>query len=228
MNYGIIQPPKYLADYVRFFWFIEGNRPYVHHAFAYPCPELIFCYKGQFRYSFERNADKSMSSGLFGQTATFSQVALNNEDFGILGIYLYPHAFPQLFRFPANELTNQHADLKALGKEGEILEEKIMLVSNNQQRIKLVSDFLKARLKNVRTEHTAISSSINTLLNSFQADPVKILADNNFLSLRQFERRFKELSGFNPKLFLRITRFNSVLNKNFQGKSLTEIGIESG
>ena len=50
MNFDIIQPAPQLADYVKFFWFAEGNasldKPFAHHAFAYTCPELIFCYKG--------------------------------------------------------------------------------------------------------------------------------------------------------------------------------------
>lgn len=229
MDYGIIQPPLHLAPYVRFFWFIEGNLSYIHKAFAYPCPELIFCYKGNFKYGIGSGKDMTLTSGIFGQTETFSRVTLNHEDFGILGVYLYPHAFLQLFGLPANELTNQYTNINSLlGREGDMLEEKIGLASNNQQRAKLVSDFLLARLKNVRTEHTSISSAITTIVNSYHTSSVKILADASFLSLRQFERRFKELSGFSPKSFLRIMRFNSVLNKNFPNKSLTEIGIDCG
>lgn len=229
MDYGIIRPPLHLADYVRFYWFIEGNLPYVHRAFAYPCPELIFCYKGNFKYGVGHSNDNVLTSGIFGQTETFSRVTLNNKDFGILGVYLYPHAFLQLFGLPANEFTNQYADINSLlGKDGDMLEEKIALASDNQQRAKLVSDFLQARLKNVRTEHTTIASSITAIVNAYDTSSVKTLADTNFLSLRQFERRFKELSGFSPKSFLRIMRFNSVLNKDFQHKSLTEIGIDCG
>lgn len=229
MNYGIIQPPPHLTGYVRFYWFVEGNLPYVHHAFAYPCPEFIFCYKGHFKYGIEHRKETILTSGIFGQTKTFSRVTLNDEYFGIFGVYLYPHAFLQLFHLPANELSNHYATMSSvLGKDGEMLEDKMMLASNNPQRAKLVSDFLKKRLKNVKTEHTAISSAIASVVDSYHTSSVQALADTNFLSLRQFERRFKELSGFSPKSFLRITRFNSVLNKDFQHQSLTEIGIECG
>lgn len=229
MDYGIIQPPAHLTGYVRFYWFVEGNLPYVHHAFAYPCPEFIFCYKGHFKYGIERREDTRLTSAIFGQTETFSRVTLNNEHFGIFGVYLYPHAFPQLFRLPANELSNQYATIQSvLGKDGEMLEEKMMLAANNTQRAKLVSGFLETRLKNARIEHASISSAITAIVNAYHTNSVHALADTNFLSLRQFERRFKELSGFSPKSFLRITRFNSVLNKGLQHKSLTEIGIECG
>ena len=232
MNFKVIQPPQQLAGFVRFFWFLESDasthKPFVHHAFAYPYPELIFCYKGQFKYSSGFGAEKMLSPGIYGQTQTFSRVA-SIGDVGIFGFYLYAHALPQLFCLPANEFTNQSADIKMLcGKEGEILEEKIMLASDNNQRVKLASDFLIARLKNVRTEFRNIFSSIKAIANSCQVMSVKALADNSFLSVRQFERRFKEFSGFSPKLFLRITRFNSVLNKTFQHKSLAEIAYEYG
>lgn len=232
MNGKAIPAPQELADYVRFFWFAEGNasidRPFIHHAFAYPCPELIFCYKGQFKYNTAFEAEKNLSPGIYGQTQTFGKV-VSIEDFGIFGFYLYPHALPQLFDLPANELTNQSADIKALcGKEGEILEEKIMLALDNDQRVKIICDFLAARLKNIKTDYINIPSSIKMIISAHQLTSVSGLAGNSFLSIRQFERIFKEFSGFSPKLFLRITRFNSVLNKTFQNKSLAQIAYEYG
>jgi len=232
MNYKIIRPPQQLSDHVRFFWFSEANAsiqtPFVHHAFAYPCPEIIFCYKGQFKYNAGSQQEKILTPGIYGQTQTFSKVS-STTDFGAFGFYLYPHALPQLFRLPASEITNQYADLKAFfGKEGEILEEKIMLALNNDQRVKFVCDFLEARLKHARTEHTKIFSSIKLISNSCNLTTVKALADDSFLSVRQFERRFKEYSGFSPKLFLRIIRFNSVLNRSFRDNSLAQIAYECG
>jgi len=232
MNFKIIYPPKQLADYVRFFWFAEGDvsihRPYTHHAFAYTCPEFNFCYKGQFQYSRGLEADRALFSGVYGQTQNFGKIAAKAE-FGIFGFYLYPHALPQLFGLPANELTNQAVDIKTFcGKEGEILEERILMALNNYERIDLTIDFLEARLKNVRLEYLNIVSSIKTISDSFRMSSVKSLAADNFLSLRQFERKFKEFTGFRPKLFFRIARFNSLLNKQFEGQSLAQIAYEYG
>jgi AraC-like DNA-binding protein len=232
MNYKAIQPPRQLSGYVRYFWFLEANasiqEPFVHHAFAYSCPEIIICYKGQFKFNIELQPETNLVSGIFGQTQTFSRVT-SKVDFGVFGLYLYPHALPQLFRLPASEITDQSLDIKSLcGKEGEILEERIMLALNNDQRVKLVCDFLEARLKNEKAEYTKLFSSINLISGSCKAISVKALAHESFLSMRQFERRCKELSGFSPKLFLRIKRFNSVLKRAFQDSSLTQIAIECG
>lgn len=232
MNGKVTLAPQKLADYVRFFWYAEGNAsldvPFVHHAFAYPCPELVFCYQGQFQYQTAFEAEKSLIPGIYGQTQTFGKVA-SKENFGIFGFYLYPHALPQLFGIPANELTNQSADIKTFcGRDGEILEEKIMLAANNDERIKITCDFLEARLKNIKTDYLHIPAAIKTIINTKQAISVNALAANSFLSMRQFERRFKAFSGFSPKLFLRITRFNSTLNKSFLDKSLSQIAYEYG
>jgi AraC-like DNA-binding protein len=91
-----------------------------------------------------------------------------------------------------------------------------------------VCDFLEARLKNVKNEYTRIFSSSNLMSDFTKATSLKELADNSFLSTRQFERRFKEFSGFTPKLFLRIARFNSALKGTFAGKPLTQIAYDSG
>jgi len=232
MNYGIIQPPKQIAAYVRFFWFSEATAsvemPYVHHAFAYPCPELIFCYKGQFLYTSKFEAERTLASGIYGQTESFGKV-LSRTDFGVLGVYLYPHCLPQLFGLPAYELTNQFADVRSLlGKEGDMLEEKVMLALNINQRVKIISDFLVERLSNIKTEYQKVATTIKLITDAYQVMSVETLASNNFLSVRQFERRFKELSGFSPKLFLRIARFNSMLNRANQDISLTQLAYECG
>ncbi|HMI01134.1 MAG TPA: helix-turn-helix domain-containing protein [Pedobacter sp.] len=232
MNFKVIFPEKHLANYVRFFWFAEGNasinQPYIHNAFAYTYPEFSFCYKGQFHYNCGSGFETTLFPGIYGQTQTFSKVNSKSE-FGIFGFYLYAHALPQLFHLPANELTDQAVDTKTLfGKQGEILEEKIMLASGNYERVRIVSGFLEEKLKNARINCTNIISSIMAISNSCPTDSIKSLAENSFLSVRQFERRFKEFTGFRPKLFFRIRRFNSLLNKSFEGKSLAQIAYEYG
>jgi methylphosphotriester-DNA--protein-cysteine methyltransferase len=134
-----------------------------------------------------------------------------------------------LFGLPANELTNQSADIKTLcGKEGEILEEKIILASGGDERVRLACDFFNSRLKNIKSGYSNILSSIKTISNAPNLTSIKVLSENNFLSVRQFERKFKEFSGFSPKLFLRITRFNSLLDKPYQNKSLAQMAYEYG
>lgn len=232
MKFKIIAPPPHLADYVRWFWCMEfdaaGNGPFTHHAFAHHCCEFIFYYKGQFRQKSFTGDEKHVLTGVYGQTQSISTLT-SDTDFGVFGFYLYPYAMTQLFNIPAVEITNQSIDLKTLcGSEGEALEEKIMLAEDNDQRLKIVIGFLEARLKNIRSEFLYFCSSLRTLSNGYQDLNVNTWASDNFLSVRQFERRVREFTGFSPKQFLRITRFNALLNKSFTGKRFGDIAFEFG
>jgi AraC-like DNA-binding protein len=114
-------------------------------------------------------------------------------------------------------------------KEGEILEEKVMLASDNPERAPLVSAFLIKPLVNVRTEYSNIFSTIrNTVNENYPCSIAKLASDCN-LSSRQFERKFKEFSGFSPRVFLNIARFAHIFKNNINTtKILTEIAYESG
>jgi AraC-like DNA-binding protein len=56
-----------------------------------------------------------------------------------------------------------------------------------------------------------------------------MLANNCFLSRRQFERKFIHYAGYSPKQFQRIARFNAVI-KGFEQQpgSLTEMAHHCG
>jgi AraC-like DNA-binding protein len=57
---------------------------------------------------------------------------------------------------------------------------------------------------------------------------IRELSTQYFLSQKQFERKFKEHSGFMPKLYARIVRFETALSGYSRNRSLTEVGYESG
>lgn len=233
LQYHTIQPPKSIADFVQFYWALEGkasaSHPFTHRVLADCCPELIFYYKGSFRrYQGGSKEEKVFASGIYGQTARHSTFDAH-ADFAIFGIYLYPYAFTQLFGLPASELTGGMADLKTfLGRKGEILEEKMMLADNNIQRAKLASDFLESRLKNIQANYFPVMRTIKSIIHSPQVFSVSSLAENCFLSRRQFERKFKEFSGFSPKLFSNIARFNKVIVEEPRSGSLTDTIYEYG
>lgn len=54
------------------------------------------------------------------------------------------------------------------------------------------------------------------------------LASDSFLSQKQFNRLFKEFSGFNPKIYARIIRLESVIKNYPYFHNLTELAHNSG
>jgi AraC-like DNA-binding protein len=234
MNYYTIQPPEALKHYVRYFWVLEAevknNDSYTHRSMATGCPELVFHYKGRFSQLLsDGSITSSYTAGVDGPSQTFRRYS-TRENFGIFGAYLYPFALPALFNLPASELANMAPDLQTLaGQEGRELEEKIMLAHDTAERIIILSAFIEKKLARRNSIQPAVFSAIHSIIQNRGATRIDELARQSFLSTRQFERNFKKLAGFTPKLFSRITRFQSALLEYGQTKqSLTAIAYQCG
>ncbi|WP_439582690.1 AraC family transcriptional regulator [Dyadobacter bucti] len=234
MKYYTLPPSPRLAKFVKAFWVLEhdvqSGMPYIHRTLADGFAELVFHYKGRFDEIISADqTTSSFSSGIHGQSQTFRRFIIQ-EDFGIFGVYLYPFAIPALLGIPADEVTNEMPDLHALlGNKGKELEDKMMLAADHVARVEIISSFLEACLVKNRAYEPAVFSVINHIIENKGLTNVRDLAAQNFLSTRQFERKFKAFSGFSPKLFSRITRFQSALGAYGRlDKSLTEIAYECG
>lgn len=234
MRYLTFPPPAALAGYVRFFWVLESDvapgETYLHRSMADGCAEIIFHYLGRFDELLHDNRfQKSFSSGIHGQSQQCSRFAIDRR-FGIFGVYLYPFAIPALFGIPASEISNQMADLETLlSQEGKDLEEQVVLAKSDDARIYLLSCFLEKRLKNRQEIQNGVIPAIHEIIRTRGILPVKEMAEKHFLSVRQFERKFKETAGFSPKLYSRIIRFQSAIKEYpLQQKSLTEIALSCG
>lgn len=229
-----MEPPPLLKRYVRFYWILEhdvtATEPYIQRTMADGCAELIFHYKGRFdEISNSGSGTPSFFSGLHGQSQNFRRFRIQ-ENFGIFGVYLYPFAIPALFSIPASELSDQMPDMQMLlGNEGKYLEERMMLAKDNEARTMIISEFLISRLQQSTGPEPAVFKTIGYLIENRGTSSVTELASYANLSTRQFERKFKAFSGFSPKLFSRITRFQAALAAySDKDLSLTEIAYACG
>lgn len=228
--YYTILPSARLKNFIRSFWVLESAHPYTHYAMADVCPELIFHYNGRFDELLANGkTEKSFSAGISGQTALTRKFYIN-KGFGIFGVYLYPQSVPLLFGLPSTAITDQMPDLHALLKgEGDRLQALIATVPDNNQRVKIIEDFVDRKLARNYKEDLPVFHSIRTIIQAKGRIRVNQLAKDHFLSERQFERRFLEVSGLSPKLFGRITRFQAAMAQYGTGKkSLAAVAYETG
>jgi AraC-like DNA-binding protein len=230
MVFYTIPPPLSLADYVRFFWVLESDKPYTHRNMADGGAEIVFHYKGLFN---ELHPDGTITpSGISGIQGPLLHVKRFSIDqaFGIFGVYLYPFAIPQLFSVPAPELVNQLPDMASfLGRQGATLEEEIMLAGNNNERVSILSRFLLQQLQKKNKPPAFINQAISTIIQNNGNIKISDLSSQYYLSTRQFERKFKEMAGLSPKLYTRIIRFQAA-TRAYKKKytSLTELAYSCG
>jgi AraC-like DNA-binding protein len=234
MNYYTIAPPIELAEYIQFFWVLEGSastqKPFHHRVLAESAPEWIFYCKGQFEvYGTGTGQQKTPLSCLSGQMQNFKKL-YTSSDFCLFGVYLFPYAIPAIFGLPAHELSDQTVDTRTLlGLEGQVLEQKIYEAPDYNRRAVFISQFILKQLVKSKETQSPVFTSIRKILFSSTALSIPALADDCFLSRRQFERKFIHYAGYSPKQFQRIARFNAVV-KGFEKQpgSLTELAQNCG
>jgi AraC-like DNA-binding protein len=232
MKYYTIPPPPCLSRYVRLFWVYEGDasteKPYIYRGFADGCAELVFHYGSVFYQLIGDKFERSFPAAIYAQSRKHTRFTVDRS-WGIFGCYLYPFALPRLFSFPATDFSDKLTDFDSvLGRDGRELEESMLMARDNRRRVEILSSFLRKRLELNKREEPGVFASVGHIINTHAFVNVTHLADEYFLSKRQFERKFKEFFGFPPKLFARISRFRAALNEYRSTKSLTDIAYDCG
>ncbi|MBX3289067.1 MAG: helix-turn-helix transcriptional regulator [Acidobacteria bacterium] len=232
MLYQTFAPPPQLAPYVRFFWALEdeADGEFIHRSIADCCVEMVFHYRGVFD-EIDRNGITAASplANIQAQSTLYRRY-VTRQTFGIFGVYMYPVALPHLFSVPASELTNVSPDLvSAFGRDGRLLQERMLEAADNLTRVAVASEFLLSKLSSQKHGLPHIHHAALSILRSNGTASVSELAQTHGLSRRQFERKFKEFAGLSPKLYSRIARFQAATQFKFAGcRDLAEIAYSCG
>ena len=228
--------PLNVRHIVSNFWFFESDEgigAYTHYATATVFPKIVFGLEGCFSISSDDGRQiKLNGSGLNGQTNTFMKLIVNSEKVSIFGVVLNPHTLFGLTGHPAEILKNEYLDFKTIwSTEGDNLEEKVITASDHCTRIEIISSFLeKLWNKNDKFQGDKLfAGAVTELVNQEGVLDISNFSNRYSLSLRQFERKFKKITGFSPKHFHRISRFekatNICLEKRFK---MTDIACRFG
>jgi AraC-like DNA-binding protein len=220
MYYREIQPPAPLKDYVRFFWTVEQTDPLqsrIYKLFAEGLPGIVFFHNSQY-------------GNINGPASTAKEFPIQGC-FKMSGAFLYPYTLPLIFKLPSHELINASYDLRTmLGKQGAELEEKIMEANDDHRLVELLSDFLVQRINQSKKVNSKQQACIQHIIQSPVQGEITSLAFQSGISIRQFERNTKHYTGFSPKLFSRLMRFQTSLR--FPAKhtiaSLTDLAYHTG
>lgn len=233
MLYQTFNPPPRLAPYVRFYWALEADlaagEEFVHRSMADGCVEIVFHYRATFDEIGVIGECASPLSNMQAQSTSFRRFS-TRESFGIFGAYLYPFAIPRLFSFPASDFTNISPDLESVfGVDGRRLEERVLAAADSEHRAGIVSSFLEDKLDATSRDLPLIHKAVHSVIEADGGLNIAGIAREHALSIRQFERKFKEFAGLSPKLYSRIVRFQAATRHKFAGtRDLTEIAYACG
>jgi AraC-like DNA-binding protein len=137
-------------------------------------------------------------------------------------IVFQPGGLSRLFAVPANVLTNQHFEGRAvLGRSVDELRCRLGESPSFAERVRVVDNSLQLLLaRTAPSPPGAVTAAARELLGGRGSFRVAVLAKRAGLSPRQFERRFVSEVGMPPKIFGRIARFEMALHCKMHSPSL--------
>lgn len=223
MSYITTPPCEELKEFVSHFWVAEWdesieNANSTYYITANSLTEIAFGFNGT----------ELLFSSIQGQTSHHGQFPAGGF-YHMFGVSLYSHAIPFLFHLQAQELNNKFLTLDTLfGMEGEILNEKIALAASTPERISILTEYFLLQLRKQKFGDKLISNAAQQIRQFKGNLNIADLSNTFCLSQKQFERRFKANTGFNPKLYARIIRFENILKNHSTFNNFTDAAYANG
>jgi AraC-like DNA-binding protein len=151
---------------------------------------------------------KINTNAIFGQqVARLNFHCTTCPDFLMFKVDFQPSGLYRL-GLPAHELTHCFVDSESVfNSEVRQINERLANASSYTEMIEIVENYLLCKIKKVKTEPHHLDKVANLLYANPSRFSLDYLADQSCLSPRQFERKFTERMGVNPKLYSRISRF---------------------
>jgi AraC-like DNA-binding protein len=174
-----------------------------------------------------RTAETPALVGL--QTSQRNQLLIrgNVESFVI---FFQPAAIHQLFRLPPGDIVNRdHAAHLVLGAAVSDLHQQLGNAGSFQERVRIADQFISSYGFRAPAPD-GIELSANEIMRNRGGCRIDCLAHHAGLSIRNFQRMFRQQIGLSPKLYARIVRFESALKTKVSSphRSWTTIAHEFG
>lgn len=194
--------------------------------------QLMFHYRKPFTMKYPDTKawiqPQSFVSGLSNQFMD----ATTQGPSGVIAVEFHPYGASSFFHFPLNEIENKSIHLEDIFP-GEIryLEEQMNECSDTQNRITLIEEFLKGKINSRNTNDSELTrKAVKLIQQSGGQIQACQLAARFSVTPKNLERKFGTLIGKSPKQFIRIIRFQEVMNGlvNRQQQHLTEYAFNNG
>lgn len=230
MKIEVINPGKYLKEYVKCYWVLEkGN--YFHKERLFPTGELqlIFHYGNPFCESNKNSEEIKQPEFLgCGQFTKYRDI-ISRSDAGLIGVVFHPYSITSFFKMPAWEFSHSVIDLESIAKEYKTLGCMVQDAASTAERILIIEKFLLKKMFISNKHHfNLVKESIRYISESRSKFQIKDLSGKFNLSERQFERIFNKYVGLSPRSFSGIARFNRALRLINSRSSLTDISLDAG
>jgi AraC-like DNA-binding protein len=112
----------------------------------------------------------------------------------------------------ASELHNQIVTLEDLwGRDALLLHERLMEAQTPSLHLQVLEQALQHRFVMPASPREMVAAAVGLLRRTSSSRPVNAVADQLGYSVRRIQQQFQQAVGLSPKLFHRVSRFQTVL-----------------
>lgn len=209
MNYQNYKPSSVLQPYIDRYWLCDSDSNNdLFPLFAGTGIDLFI----HFASSFCANGKALAASHTFCPRHPIEISTTNGLNY--LAIRFRSGSFRHFCSIPFNELNNNHLSLSDIwGKEGEDLFDKLQEQTDAPSKIELLDNFFSKQLESHHKKTLILYYSISYIYNHYEEASIYSIAKDLNISLRHFERLFKNEFDISPKKFQTISRFQSTMKE---------------
>jgi len=204
---------------------VKAYPPRPEHCLAfYPCDTETVEYKNSGKQV------RNIPVVLYGQ---FSEVTnrMISHHFLVFQVIFYPGALYRLTGVPASLLTNQYLDATTVFSANlNEVNEQLFHARDYTAMLEIANNLIRRLIKRQQKPRLLVDDACLLLLSNRDLLTVDQLAREACLGTKQLERKFKERTGVNPKLYERIIRFDKAfrLKNSRPGFDWLRIALECG
>jgi AraC-like DNA-binding protein len=227
------RPVPPLSSFIDQFWYARGHDADRKRQSALPTGsvDLTFNLAADELWVFANAADRvgMRFDGAVVHGAQSRYFVLDaRRDVHVIGVHFLPGGGAALLGVSAQELTDRHIALSDIwGERARTLRGQLLEASTPAAKFAVLEDEFRARLRPQRFVHPAISFA----LRGMQAAPTDLriaqIQTSTGYSPRRFTTLFTDAVGLTPKLYSRINRLRSVVERVAQGGELAWADLAS-
>jgi AraC-like DNA-binding protein len=228
MSFITYIPCTVLQPYVKAFAISESAEEKEYKVLPGTGLVIGFQYKGKLARIEGEKLRPLNSAGLTGLHDSF-HVFKNAADTGTVLVFFKEAGAAQFFNMPLHELFTESISLENFMLRSELLivEEKLCESKTNEKRIKIIEQFLIARMQ-LKEPDNLVLAALSLIHKTKGTIRMQELLKQLHISQSPLEKRFRRVVGASPKKFASIVRFKHTIQNYNPKNSLTALGYESG
>ncbi len=218
MLYQKFRPCTQLAPFIETYYIWTSENEPVNNLVVESPPNgfcsIVFNTGDAYKLKNKKYEDLPVPGSFIAGQAIYSYSLHLSGYIAIAGIVFKPAGLASLLNLPVYEFTEERVDLRQQTDASLVtrFEKSLSALSDGREKAKLLEQFILELCKGHIPEPDGIDKAANRIVEENGMLHIHDLANEVYMSRRNFERKFFKKVGLSPKYYARIRRISYLLN----------------